>query len=372
MFAPTRYLDWARRFYGQVRFDLASSGMPTTPLAELGIVTAERFDDSSNLSHLREAIARYNAVPREETIATLGTSQALWLAYASLTSPGDEILVEEPAYEPLVRIAEGVGARVLRFERVARDGFAVDPERIARALTARTRLVVVTNLHNPSGVRVSDEALRAAATAAATCGAYLLVDEVYAPFDVLVDGGGVFRTSARKLAANVIATSSLTKCYGLGSERIGWLLAASDVVARAEDAMTACCGALPLTHAYVACQAFAHIGMLADRARGILSGKRSRVGAWIESLPQLGLTWSEPADGLFGLVTVQRAGDITPFIESVASEREVLVAAGKFFGVPNAFRIAWSAPIDVLDEGLARLGAALATCPRGETDGSSN
>jgi aspartate/methionine/tyrosine aminotransferase len=360
MFAPTRYLEWARRFYGKVRFDLATSGMPTVALAELGVPPVARLDESSGFPRLREAIAAHNGVRPDEAIAALGTTHGLWLAYASLTSPGDEVLVEEPGYEALARIAEGVGARVVRFARDPRDGYALDPERIARAMTSRTRVVVVTNLHNPSGARASDETLRSVARVAETRGAHLLVDEVYAPFDDFVDHRGVFARSARHLASNVVAVSSLTKCYGLGPARIGWLLGPSEVVARADDAMTASCGSLPLAHAHVAVHAFARISFLAQRARETLHGKRARVAAWVESKRSLGLVWSAPAEGLFALVRVPDGGDLTPLIEAAARDREVLVAAGAFFGVPNGFRVAWSAPSDHLDEGLARLGEALA------------
>src|SRR5262249_35007246 len=152
-----------------------------------------------------------------------------------------------------------------------------------------TRAVAVTNLHNPSGVRASDEVLRAAAAAAGTRGAFLVVDEVYAPFDALVDASGVFRGSARRLAPNVVAVSSLTKCYGLSPHRIGWLLGPADVVARAEDALTATCGHLPLPYAHIGCAAFARIAELAARARSHLVGKRERAQAWAAAQ---GLTWS--------------------------------------------------------------------------------
>ena len=359
MFAPTRYLQWARRYYGRVRFDLATSGMPPVKLDELGLVTPD-VPDWQATERLREAIAVYNDVPAEQTIAALGTTQALWLAYASLTEPGDEVLVEEPAYEPLVRIAEGVGAHVVHFTRDADNGFAVLPDRIERAMTPRTRLVVVTNLHNPSGVRAPRQALAAAALVAQAHGAHLLVDEVYAPFDELVDNHGVFRDSARKLAPNIVTVSSLSKCYGLALERIGWLLGPADVVARADDAMASCIGVLPLSHARVGIRALEAIGVLAQRARNILNGKRDRVAAWVDSQSGGGLTWSAPAEGLFALITVAGAGDLTPLLETAVRESEVLVAAGSFFGVPNGFRLAWSAPTHVLDEGLTRLADALA------------
>jgi aspartate/methionine/tyrosine aminotransferase len=356
MFGPTLYLEWARRFYGQVQFDLATSGIAGVSAAELGTPDAARADDPTAWPRLREAVAAYNDVPPGDAIAALGTTHALWLAYASLTSPGDDVLVEAPVYEPLIRIAEGMGARVMHFERDPRDGFALDPDRVARAITPRTRVVAVSNLQNPTGIRASADALRAVARVAESRGATLLVDEVYAPFDAFLDDAGVFRGSARKLAPNVVAVSSLTKCYGLGPQRIGWLLGPADVVARAEHAVTASCGVLPLGHAHLALHAFAQLPRLAERARAIVAGKRARVERWVEAQ---GLVWSAPSDGLFGLVRVPGAGDLTSVIESAARDRQVLVAPGAFFGAPEAFRLAWSTSVEHLEEGLLRLAEVL-------------
>jgi len=356
MFGRTRYLDWASRHYGKVRFDLASSGMPTVPLVELGVPDAATLADPAGWPGLRSAIASYNDVPREEAIAALGTTHALWLAYTCLAGPGDDVLVEDPTYEPLLRIAEGVGARVVRFARDPKDGFALDLDRIAKAMTPRTKIVAVTDLHNPSGARAGAEVLRAAARMAAARGAVLVVDEVYAPFDDLVDGSGVFRTSSRKLAPNLIAVASLTKCYGLGPQRIGWLLGPRAIVERSEDAVTATCGMLPLAHAHLALRAFGKIGALAERSRAVLATKRDRVAAWAKAQ---GFAWSAPKAGLFGFVMLPGRADLTPIIEAAVREREVIVAPGAFFGIPSGFRVAWSAPVDVLEEGLDRLAEAL-------------
>jgi aspartate/methionine/tyrosine aminotransferase len=358
MFAPTRYLIWARRFYGQVAFDLATSGIAPVPCAAMPAIPLEGADDlAASWTDLCRLIARHNDVGVHEVVPALGTTQAAWLACAALLSPGDEVLIEAPAYEALIRIAEGCGARVRHFAREASEGFALDAERIARAMSPQTRLVVVTNLHNPTGVRAGDDVLREVAQAVAARGAYLLVDEVYAEFDALTDAGGVFAGSARKLGANVLAVSSLTKCYGLGPERIGWLLGPEDVIARAGDALLASTGHMPRSYMRTARAAFAELPALAVRTRGLLAGKRERVSAWVASK---GLGWSHPAAGLFGFVTVPGAVDLTPVIEAAVMERQVIVAPGAFFGVPGGFRLAWSIASDRLDEGLHRLGEALA------------
>ncbi len=356
MFAPVRYIEWALKFYGKVPLDLASSGIPTASWSELG-VPEPSLDDPSAYAAFRETIALYNDVPRGEVVPALGTSHAVFLAYAAMLSPGDEVLVELPGYEPLTRTAVGLGATVRTFERLATDGFAISPERVAAAVTSRTRVIVVTNLHNPTGVRTSDETLRELAKIAEARGAYLLVDEVYAPFDALPEDG-VFHASARKLAPNIVAVSSLTKCYGLGMHRIGWVLGPPEIVERAETAIIATCGHLPLSHAARGAVAVANVGKLSVRAKGILAGKRDIAAQWASTIPNA--SWSAPTSGLFGLVTLEGAPDLLPRIESWANEHGLLVGAGSFFGVPNGFRLSWATlPTKRFEAALAKLGALL-------------
>ncbi len=354
MFAPTRYIAWAMQFYGKVPFDLASSGIPLVSWAEVG-GAAPVVDDPQSYSAFRDAIAAYNDVPPSEVTPALGTSHAIFLAYAAMLSPGDEILVEHPGYEPLIRAAEGLGATVRTFARRADEGFRVVPERVAAAIGPRTRAIVVTTLHNPTGVRVADDTLAQLAKIADARGAYLLVDEVYAPFDDLPEDG-VFRRSARKLAPNIVAISSLTKCFGLGMHRIGWVLGSEEVTQRAQAASVATLGHLPLSHASYGLAALRSIGPLARRAKALLAGKRAIVERWVRSIP--GAHWSEPKDGLFGLVTLPGRGDLRERIEAHAREAGVLVGAGTFFGVPEGFRLSWaSCDPAKLEEGLARLSS---------------
>ena len=356
MYAPTRYLTWARRFYGNVPYDLASSGTVVATREELGAPV--ELHHLAGVDRLHAAIAHYNDVPVAEVIPALGTSHALWLAYATLLSPGDEVLVEDPGYEPLYRAAESVGARVVRFPRSPASGFALEPDVVLRALSVRTRVVAVTNHHNPSGLRTADDRLREIAKICQARGVYLLVDEVYAPFDGLTDGTGVFRGSARKLGANVVAAASLTKCYGLGPHRIGWMLGPADVVSRAADVVTVTVGNLPLHHANLGVQAFANIEALAARAREKVAGRRERVASWMAQRPDL--VWSAPTEGLFGFATSTRSGDLLPALEAGANEHGVLVAAGTFFGVPNGFRLSWATlGGPELDLALRRLGRIL-------------
>ena len=227
MFAPTRYLEWARRFYGQVRFDLATSGDADRPGAELGVPDARACDDPTGWARLRAAIARYNDVPRAEAIAALGHhARALARLRVADLAGRRGPRRDAGATSRSSRIAEGLGAAWSRV-RAARRASASRwiPSASRARMTPRTRVVVVTNLHNPSGVRASDETLRAVgARRARRGGAALARRRGVRPVRRARRRRACSAGSARKLAPNVVAVSSLTKCYGLGPQRIGWLL----------------------------------------------------------------------------------------------------------------------------------------------------
>jgi aspartate/methionine/tyrosine aminotransferase len=348
LFAPTAYLSWARRFYGKVPYDLATSGIP---LAEVNAAPShaglEAYDD------VRKAIARYNDVPDEQVLPVLGTSHAIFVAYAAACDRGDELLIETPGYEPLTRAAEGLGLVPRTFERRADEGFAIDVERVIAAIGPKTRGIVVSSLHNPSGVRVPDPSLTDLAARAEARGVILFVDEVYAPFDTLTDGG-VFGGSARRLSRNVVALGSLTKAYGLGMLRLGWVLGPPEIIARGGDVLTATLGHLPLAHAALGKTVLDSIDTYSARTRALVAGKRKIVESWVATLADA--QWSAPSEGLFGMVTLPGRGDLTARIEHLAERQGVLVAAGGFFGAPESFRLSWAtSPLSALEPALHRL-----------------
>jgi aspartate/methionine/tyrosine aminotransferase len=356
MFAPTAYLRWAIANYGSVPFNLGSSGIAGADMPALAV--PRDLYSMAAWDTLRARVAAYNGVPAGEAIPAMGTTHALWVAYASLVAPGDEVLVERPTYEPLHRIAEGTGARVAWFDRPAGRGYAVDPDAVGRAMTDRTRVVALANLHNPSGVRASDEAIREVARVAAARGAHVLVDEVYAPFDDLSDARGVWGASARRLAPNVVAVGSLTKGYGLGAHRVGWVLGPRDVIARCDDALLASLGHAPTPWTAFAVAAFDELATFAAWSRGVFAGKRAKVEAWVAARPHL--AWSAPREGLFGFaIDTRTREDLTARIERGIAERGVIVAPGAFFGVPNGFRLAWAIEGAKMDEALERLGGVI-------------
>ena len=175
------YMEWAKT-RPKPEIDLAGSNLLPCTLDDLpGARDAVDIAGESPEGYppLKEAIARHHGVGPERVATASGCSGATFLACAAILSPGDDVLMETPGYDPLPGAARLLGARVRSFERRFEDGYALDPDAISAALTPATRLVIISNPHNPSGALASTESLARLANLAEALGFTLLVDEVY-------------------------------------------------------------------------------------------------------------------------------------------------------------------------------------------------
>lgn len=175
------YMLWAKT-QGLARFNLATSGVGPFPLHDLPATIDQleiNGDSAYGYAPLQHAIAKKCGVDPDCVVAAAGTSMANHLALATLIDPGDEVLIEHPTYELLTSTLLYLGAALKTFVRHEDNGYALDPAEVRRAFTAKTKLIVLTNLHNPSSVLASDSVLREIGDLARSVGARVLVDEVY-------------------------------------------------------------------------------------------------------------------------------------------------------------------------------------------------
>ncbi len=272
------------------------------------------------------------------------------LALAALFEPGEEVLIERPTYELLVSTAAYLGAEIRRFPRRPEGGFALDPEEVRRAMSPATRLVVLTNLHNPSSVRAGEEALRATGEIAAENGASVLVDEVY--LEACFDG---FR-SAFSLGGNFVVTGSLTKAYGLSGLRCGWVLAPPGLAERMWriNDLYAATPAHPAE--LLSVRALDRLPEIAEDARARLDRNRRILNAFLDSRADL-----EAPRPPWGTTSFPRllSGPVAGLCARLREEYETSVVPGEFFEMPDRFRIGIGGDTADLDEGLRRLGRCL-------------
>jgi aspartate/methionine/tyrosine aminotransferase len=347
------YLEWAKKRPSPA-FDLAGSNVLACSLDDLeGARDALLFSGQNDDGYvpLVEAIgARYGVSPDRVTTAT-GTSGANFQVCAALLEPGDEVLVERPGYDPLLGAPRLLGAHVLRFDRRFEDQYALDPDRVARAITPRTRLIVVTTPHNPTGATVSQTALEAVGRSAEAVGAHVLVDEVY------LDAADPTGRPAALLGDVFITTSSLTKSYGLASLRCGWTIASRAVAERIRRARDVIDGSGSIVTERLATLAFAQLPRLAARATALVTTNGALVHEFLQSRPDLEVVLPRASTVLFP--RLRGVADTTAFAERLLTERATAIVPGRFFEAPSHFRIGFGTSTDVVMGGLAQLDAAL-------------
>ncbi len=351
----SRYMEWAKT-RSQARFNLATSGITNVMMAEFPPVRIEELEITHGgygYQPLLEAIAEHNGATADCVVTTAGTSMANHLAMAAVLAPGDEVLIEQPAYGPLIEVAEYLGARIRRLPRRTENDFAVEFEEIGPA----TRLIVLTNLHNPSGALISPETLRRIGEAAQRVGAHVLVDEVY--LEMLFDPGApfAFRLGAEFGGENpFIVTSSLTKLYGLSGLRSGWIIAAPALARRIwllNDLFAATAPHVPERMSVIA---FEHLDRFRARSRELLEANRPLMDAFLDSRSDLECFRPPGGTVFFPRLT---SGDAESFFELLRENYETTVVPGSFFEMPQHFRMGIGGSTEELRAGLERLSAAL-------------
>jgi aspartate/methionine/tyrosine aminotransferase len=349
-----RYMEWAK-LQAQAKINLTRSGLSDRSLADLGI---DRKDLEINGEHpygyplLIEAVAARYRVEERNVLPINGASQGIFFAAAALLEPGDEVLVEQPAYEPLLAVPRFFRADVKRFVRRFEDGYAVDLERFRASLTARTKLVVLTNLHNPSGVFLDVRTLRELAAAASEKGAMVLLDEIYLEF---LEGSGL--GTSFHLAGNLVVTSSLTKVHGLGGLRCGWVLAPESLVERMRRLMDLVSVEGVYIGEQVSAQAFSQLDSLRALSRPFIESNFALVKDFISAEKKL--SWVAPAAGIVAFPRIEAGLDGARLARILRDEYDTSIVPGHFFEEPDHFRLGFGVPAEVLEQGLDNIRKAL-------------
>ena len=352
--AHSPYMEWAK-LQSVARFNLATSGTIGYPLAELGV----RIDqleingpDSYGYEPLLQAIAKRYRVPHECVASAMGTSLANYLAMAATTEPGDEILVEQPTYDLLLNTARFLGLQIKRFQRRPETNFAVDLSDLERNLTPRTRLIVLCNLHNPSGALTPDSVIKQIASLGRKHGAYVLVDEVYREMLYEDVPGSAFHVDPE----HVIVTNSLTKAYGVSGLRCGWVLAPPTVAKHIWQLHDLHSGTYPFPTEVLSVIAFEKLPQIAHKMKSLLERNRKLLQEFLESRSDLEFFWPEYGAIVFPRL---RQGNVDDFCELLRREFETSVVPGRFFESADRFRVGVTVATETVRESLEMLGRGL-------------
>jgi aspartate/methionine/tyrosine aminotransferase len=353
----SEYIEWAKT-RSHARFNLATSGVMSYSLRELG-VTPDDIELSGpsfyGYEPLQQALSAKTGAPADCIIATIGTSLANHLAMAAMIQPGDEVLIEHPAYEPLVSLADYLGASIIRFQRRFETDFRIEPAEVEHNLTEHTKLIVITNLHNPSSAMADDATLERVGEIARRVGARVLVDEVYLEA-VCAQAPRLATRSSFHLGKEFVATGSLTKAYGLNGLRCGWILAEPELaqkIWRLNDIFDVI-PAHPAERLSVV--ALKRLVQVAVRARAILEVNRPLVNQFLTRRDDL-----ECLKPSYGTVLFPRlkTGSADQLCSLLREKFETTVVPGRFFGMPDHFRLGIGGEPETFAAGLEHMEKAL-------------
>ena len=355
-------------YENQVDFNWSESGVHPLRLGELVDDTASRdallaeglrYTQSNGTVPLRTSIAAlYAGATPNHIQVTNGGSEANYITTWNLVEPGDEVVMMVPSYMQTWGLARAFGATVREWPLV--DGnrmWSVDAEALARVTTPRTKMIIICNPNNPTGVRIEADDLDRIAEIAARHGSWILSDEIYCGAER--DGRETPTIWARYDRA--IVTSGLSKAYGLPGLRIGWAVGPPALIASLwsyHDYTTISPGALSDFLARRALEPARRARILA-RTRGILNQNFPVIAAWLDAHGGL-FSYAPPDAGAIVYARYHHPINSTELVTRLRQEKSVLIVPGDHFGMDGHLRIGFGDEPTYLRAGLSRVAELIA------------
>jgi aspartate/methionine/tyrosine aminotransferase len=349
-----------------VEYDMSESGvLPVTlrELVEMGfdlepaLDTPLSYSQSDGTPELKERLCRiYPGATPENIEVTNGTSEANFLVGFSQISAGDAFAMELPNYMQLWGLPRGLGAKVSTFHLLPEKSWEVDWEAFDKAITARTRLVYLSNPNNPTGSVLSEEAMRRIVARCEEVGALLMADEVYLGAEIDRERTPSFWGMSDK----VVVTSGLSKAYGIPGLRIGWIVGPEKLIRECwahHDYMTICPNKLSDIIARTAVEPENREKLYA-RTRRILRDNLAILREWLGSLEGV-LTFRPPEAGAICLARYDASLPSVEICERIRRNQNTLIVPGSHLGLEGHLRFWMGGRPEFLREGLRRVGDEL-------------
>ncbi len=318
--------------------------------------------DFRGLPELRDHVLRQAGLTGlcspDAVLITAGAAEANYLAIMQLVQPGERIVIETPGWPQAEVLAKAKGAEIVKIARSEAEGWRLPIDRLAQAVTPRTRLIFLTNPNNPTGNLMTSAELAAVVAIADRVGAWLLVDEVYAG----LEWTGPRAPAVAGLYPRGITTGSVSKALGLQGLRTGWMICRDATLMR--DALILRENSSEIMNimgeviAEIALRPLRYAAAL-DRARGDGAANLVQMNAWVAA--QDHLSWVPPQAGLIGLAQLPAGVDSDAFARFLlAPPYATFLLPGSAYDLPGHIRLGVGGGAAVrLSAGLDRLATAL-------------
>jgi aspartate/methionine/tyrosine aminotransferase len=309
-----------------------------------------------------EKCVRFNSLhpdPETEVTITCGVSEAVADAILALTEPGDEVVLFEPWYENYVPACALAGVKP-RFVALRESDYSLDLSRLAKAVTNKTRLMILNTPGNPSGRVLSREELTEIGRLCQRFGVIAVVDEIYEHiwYD---ETRHVSLASLPGMEDMTVTVSGLGKTYAVTGWRVGWAVAAAPLTAlirKVHDYVTLCA---PTPFQAAGCVALALPDSYYENLRREYAKRRTIL---LEALTLAGLVFTPPEGSYYVMVDARKLGwrDDWAFADFLARKVGVLAVPGSSFysrkgGGKTRARVNFAKKEETLREAVRRLSA---------------
>jgi aspartate/methionine/tyrosine aminotransferase len=348
-------------FENEVEFNLSESGVLPLRVEELVddpeqfLSYSLKYPESDGSNELRDHIAKWYGSRRDEILVTNGGSEANFTALWGLLDLDDHAAIMLPNYLQSWGLSRAYSAKTTTFQLVehkANNRWALDIESLRRAVTKKTKLIVVTNPNNPTGAVLNEEEMSELIRVARKANAWLLVDEIYRGAEVRDSITPTFWGRYDKL----LITSGLSKAFGLPGLRIGWIVAPAKTIAqlcRYRDYTTLTPTFLSDRLARVVMEP-ARREQVLERTRTIIRRNLPRLESWIRSHRDI-LTYIPPVAGAITFFRYKLPISSAALFDRLRKERSVLITPGDHFGVGRYIRVGFGYDVDYTLRGLAQV-----------------
>jgi aminotransferase len=319
------------------------------------------YTSNSGLLSLRERICalyqRRHAVsydPVSECLITVGVSEGLDLALRALLNPGDEVLVPEPCYVSYVPGVQFAGGVPITIPTEAHDGFRLHIERVAAAVTPRTKALLINFPANPTGATQTREDLQQLVELANQHDFYLISDEVYERLTYV--GEHTCLGALPGARERTVVLNGFSKAYAMTGWRIAYACGPEPIIrlmTRIHQYTMLCA---PHIAQLAAIEALDHAE---DSVRAMVADYDNRRRLFVNGLNRIGLACHEPQGAFYAFPSVQQTGlTAEDFAERLLMEEKVAVVPGGAFGPSGKahVRCCYATALPLLEEALVRMG----------------
>lgn len=363
---PIQYLEWyVPRLQQMRKYNLSFSGLQyswdfetylATNLKDVGYHHISEFPNPEQMVAQRYAIS-----PHKITI-THGATQALNIALLACLEPTTNgqrniVAVESPAYAPVVQTPLLLNCDTIPVQRYPPvDGFG--PWRINKKewldVLQQSKVLMINPQLNPCGWDYESSDRRWIIDTCKKLAIKIISDEVYIDSMKGTEDYKPFHLEGE----HCISINSLTKIYGLGPLRFGWIIANKEITSNAKRAFLTFSGMMASPTIRLASAVFPHLDLALEK---IKQYREINLPVLREMLERQNIVWNEPPHGVFGAFQLPNGFDSMTFVDEACAEHSVLAVPGSMFSreLSGWLRVAWSIEPVLFSEAIINLEKAL-------------